>query len=250
MENLTVIPTITITVEEYKDFGHRPSSPSSTRRAPTVVLTTLALSCRRCGTHFATSGRRARMLNNCTFQGRFAADPEMRTTQSGLTVASFRMAVDRDNVGQDGRRATDWLNFVAWRKTAEFVCEYFRKGSTALVECQCQTRSYEDKNGQKRTPPSLWSRRFTFAAQKRSSEWMMAVRHRRRATSSRPIRISSRSRWASTPRASGSSGRARMTAPAMFRSSRAFHKAMLMIFRSLMMQTTYRSDRSKEAVGW
>lgn len=91
------------------------------------------------------------MLNNCTFQGRFAADPEMRTTQSGLTVASFRMAVDRDNVGQDGRRATDWLNFVAWRKTAEFVCQYFRKGSTALVECQCQTRSYEDKNGQKRT---------------------------------------------------------------------------------------------------
>ena len=73
------------------------------------------------------------MLNNCTFQGRFAADPEMRTTQSGLTVASFRMAVDRDNVGQDGRRATDWLNFVAWRKTAEFVCQYFRKGSTALV---------------------------------------------------------------------------------------------------------------------
>lgn len=55
------------------------------------------------------------MLNNCTFQGRFAADPEMRTTQSGLTVASFRMAVDRDNVGQDGRRATDWLNFVASR---------------------------------------------------------------------------------------------------------------------------------------
>lgn len=91
------------------------------------------------------------MLNNCTFQGRFAADPEMRTTQSGLTVASFRMAVDRDNVGQDGQRATDWLNFVAWRKTAEFVCQYFRKGSAALVECQCQTRSYEDKNGQKRT---------------------------------------------------------------------------------------------------
>ena len=60
------------------------------------------------------------------------------------------MAVDRDNVGQDGQRATDWLNFVAWRKTAEFVCKYFRKGSTALVECQCQTRSYEDKNGQKR----------------------------------------------------------------------------------------------------
>lgn len=106
------------------------------------------------------------MLNNCTFQGRFAADPEMRTTQSGLTVASFRMAVDRDNVGQDGRRATDWLNFVAWRKTAEFVCQYFRKGSTALVECQCQTRSYEDKNGQKRTATEFVVQKIHFCGPK------------------------------------------------------------------------------------
>ena len=106
------------------------------------------------------------MLNNCTFQGRFAADPEMRTTQSGLTVASFRMAVDRDNVGQDGRRATDWLNFVAWRKTAEFVCQYFRKGSTALVECQCQTRSYEDKNDQKRTATEFVVQKIHFCGPK------------------------------------------------------------------------------------
>ena len=106
------------------------------------------------------------MLNNCTFQGRFAADPEMRTTQSGLTVASFRMAVDRDNVGQDGRRATDWLNFVARRKTAEFVCQYFRKGSTALVECQCQTRSYEDKNGQKRTATEFVVQKIHFCGPK------------------------------------------------------------------------------------
>ena len=106
------------------------------------------------------------MLNNCTFQGRFAADPEMRTTQSGPTVASFRMAVDRDNVGQDGRRATDWLNFVAWRKTAEFVCQYFRKGSTALVECQCQTRSYEDKNGQKRTATEFVVQKIHFCGPK------------------------------------------------------------------------------------
>ena len=106
------------------------------------------------------------MLNNCIFQGRLAADPEMRTTQSGLTFASFRMAVDRDNVGQDGRRATDWLNFVAWRKTAEFVCQYFRKGSTALVECQCQTRSYEDKNGQKRTATEFVVQKIHFCGPK------------------------------------------------------------------------------------
>lgn len=176
------------------------------------------------------------MLNNCTFQGRFAADPEMRTTQSGLTVASFRMAVDRDNVGQDGRRATDWLNFVAWRKTAEFVCQYFRKGSTALVECQCQTRSYEDKNGQKRTATEFVSRRFTFAAQRRSSGLMMAARHRLRATS-RPIRTSSRSRWASPPRTSGSSGS--RVPPAG--SSPSTRRATLTISRSSMTATTCRS---------
>lgn len=150
------------------------------------------------------------MLNNCTFQGRFAADPEMRTTQSGLTVASFRMAVDRDNVGQDGRRATDWLNFVAWSKTAEFVCQYFRKGSTLLWSASARPAPTKTRTVRSAPPPSLWSRRFTFAAQKRSSEWMMAVRHRRRATSSP---TSSRSRWDFPPRASGSSGRAAEAAP-------------------------------------
>lgn len=106
------------------------------------------------------------MLNNCTFQGRFAADPELRTTQSGITVASFRMAVDRDTVGQDGQRATDWLNFVAWRKTAEFVVKYFRKGSMALVECQCQTRSYQDKSGQNRTATEFVVQKIHFCGPK------------------------------------------------------------------------------------
>lgn len=91
------------------------------------------------------------MLNSCNFQGRFAADPEMRTTQSGKTVASFRMAVDRDMVGQDGKRPTDWLTFTAWGKTAEFVSKYFRKGSAATVHARCQTRQYQDKNGNNRT---------------------------------------------------------------------------------------------------
>ena len=91
------------------------------------------------------------MLNSCDFQGRFAADPELRTTQSGKTVASFRMAVDRDMVGQDGKRPTDWLTFAAWGKTAEFVSKYFRKGSAATVHARCQTRQYQDKNGNNRT---------------------------------------------------------------------------------------------------
>ena len=174
------------------------------------------------------------MLNNCTFQGRFAADPEMRTTQSGLTVASFRMAVDRDNVGQDGQRATDWLNFVAWRKTAEFVDRYFHKGSMAIVECQCQTRSYEDRNGQKRTATEFVVQKIHFCGPKTEQRLMMAARHRLRATSSptssRPIRTSSRSRWASPPRTSGSNG-----------SSPATRRATLTISRSSMTATTCRS---------
>ena len=182
------------------------------------------------------------MLNNCTFQGRFAADPEMRTTQSGLTVASFRMAVDRDNVGQDGRRATDWLNFVAWRKTAEFVCQYFRKGSTALVECQCQTRSYEDKNGQKRTATEFVVQKIHFCVPRLSSVSMTAAKHRR------PIRISSPSRWDFPPRASGSSGRAQKLLLKLY--NPVTRRAIPMISPRLTIRTICRSDRNKEVVGW
>lgn len=85
------------------------------------------------------------MLNSCDFQGRLAADPELRTTQTGKQVASFRMAVDRDMVDANGHRPTDWLTFTAWGKTAEFVSRYFRKGSAAVVHSRCQTRQYEDK---------------------------------------------------------------------------------------------------------
>ena len=106
------------------------------------------------------------MLNSCDFQGRLAADPELRTTQTGKQVASFRMAVDRDMVDANGHRPTDWLTFTAWGKTAEFVCQYFRKGSTALVECQCQTRSYEDKNGQKRTATEFVVQKIHFCGPK------------------------------------------------------------------------------------
>lgn len=106
------------------------------------------------------------MLNSCDFQGRFAADPELRTTQTGKQVASFRMAVDRDMVDANGHRPTDWLTFTAWGKTAEFVSRYFRKGSAALVECQCQTRSYEDKNGQKRTATEFVVQKIHFCGPK------------------------------------------------------------------------------------
>ena len=110
------------------------------------------------------------MLNSCDFQGRLAADPELRTTQTGKQVASFRMAVDRDMVDANGHRPTDWLTFTAWGKTAEFVSKYFRKGSAAVVHSRCQTRQYEDKNGNNRTAIEVNCDEVSFGETKKSRE--------------------------------------------------------------------------------
>lgn len=110
------------------------------------------------------------MLNSCDFQGRFAADPELRTTQTGKQVASFRMAVDRDMVDANGHRPTDWLTFTALGKTAEFVSKYFRKGSAAVVHSRCQTRQYEDKNGNNRTAIEFVVDNIYFAGPKQDNQ--------------------------------------------------------------------------------
>ena len=127
------------------------------------------------------------MLNSCDFQGRLAADPELRTTQTGKQVASFRMAVDRDMVDANGHRPTDWLTFTAWSKTAEFVSRYFRKGSAAVVHSRCQTRQYEDKNGNNRTAIEFVVDNIYFCgAEGRTTSrgpWMMAGRTRHRPPS-------------------------------------------------------------------
>lgn len=92
------------------------------------------------------------MLNKCFLLGRLAADPELRHTQSGTPVASFRLAVDRDFKDKNtGERYTDWIDVTAWRQTAEFVNRYFTKGRAAIVEGKLQTSSWTDKTGAKRT---------------------------------------------------------------------------------------------------
>lgn len=91
------------------------------------------------------------LLNRIVLQGRFCKDPELRHTQSGTAVASFSLAVERDFKDKaTGEKATDFIDIVAWRQTAEFVSRYFSKGRMAVVEGRLQTRSYEDKNGSKR----------------------------------------------------------------------------------------------------
>jgi len=90
------------------------------------------------------------MLNKVIIMGRLARDPELRRTQSGVSVTSFRIACDRDFKSQGGESQTDWIDIVAWRNTAEFVSKYFTKGRMAIVEGRLQTRDWTDKDGNKR----------------------------------------------------------------------------------------------------
>lgn len=92
------------------------------------------------------------MLNHITIMGRFTRDPELRHTQSGTAVTSFALAVDRDFKDKNsGETATDWISCTAWKGTAEFVSRYFQKGRMAVVDGRLQTRSYQDRDGNKRT---------------------------------------------------------------------------------------------------
>ena len=87
------------------------------------------------------------MLNKTFLQGRLVADPELRHTASGVAVATFRLAVDRDfKDKQTGERQADFITVVVWRQTAEFVSRFFSKGRMAIVEGKLQTRTY-DKDG-------------------------------------------------------------------------------------------------------
>ena len=91
------------------------------------------------------------MLNHITIMGRLVRDPEMRSTQSGVAVASFTLAVDRDFSGRDGgEKQTDFIDCTAWRHTAEFVSKYFTKGRMAVVSGRLQIDNYTDNDGNKR----------------------------------------------------------------------------------------------------
>ena len=91
------------------------------------------------------------MLNHITIMGRVVRDPELRRTGSGIAVASFTVAVDRDFSGKDGgEKETDFIDCVAWRQTGEFVSKYFTKGRMIAVSGRLQIRSWTDKDGNKR----------------------------------------------------------------------------------------------------
>ena len=91
------------------------------------------------------------MLNHITIMGRLTRDPELRRTGSGIAVASFTVAVDRDFGGKDsGEKETDFIDCVAWRQTGEFVSKHFTKGRMIVVSGRLQIRAWTDKDGNKR----------------------------------------------------------------------------------------------------
>ena len=91
------------------------------------------------------------MLNHIVIMGRLTRDPELRRTGSGLPVASFSVAVDRDfGKNENGEKETDFIDCVAWRNTAEYVSKYFTKGRMIVVSGRLQIRSWTDKDGNKR----------------------------------------------------------------------------------------------------
>lgn len=109
------------------------------------------------------------MINAVVIMGRLTATPEIKRTQNGIEVTSFTVAVQRSFADANGEKQTDFINVVAWRKTAEFVCKYFTKGQMIALQGSIQTRKYEDKDGNKRTTVEIVASDVSFCGEKKES---------------------------------------------------------------------------------
>lgn len=110
------------------------------------------------------------MLNHITIMGRLVRDPELRRTGSGIAVASFTVAVDRDFADkQTGEKETDFIDCVAWRQTGEFVSKFFTKGKLIVVSGRLQIRNWTDNEGAKRRSAEVVADNCYFAESKKDS---------------------------------------------------------------------------------
>ncbi|MBO5891281.1 MAG: single-stranded DNA-binding protein [Oscillospiraceae bacterium] len=111
------------------------------------------------------------MLNHITIMGRLVRDPELRRTGSGVAVASFCVAVDRDFAPKDGgERKADFINCVAWRQTGEFISKYFTKGRMIVVDGRLEMRDWTDRDGNKRTTAEVIVDNAYFGDSKRDGD--------------------------------------------------------------------------------
>ena len=107
-------------------------------------------------------------MNVCILMGRMTADPELKKTPSGVSVTSFSIAVQRSYVAKGEERQSDFIDVVAWRNTAEFISKYFRKGQMIAVQGSIQTRSYQDKHGNKRKAVEVLVDKADFCGEKKT----------------------------------------------------------------------------------
>ncbi len=110
------------------------------------------------------------MLNNVTIMGRLCAVPELRRTQNGIAVCNTRIAVERNYADPSGERETDFFDVVAWRGTAEFICNYFDKGRKVLLDGRLQTRTWTDRDKNKRVSVEIVAESAYFADSKPAAE--------------------------------------------------------------------------------
>ncbi len=106
------------------------------------------------------------MLNVVAIMGRLVADPTMRQTQTGKSVASVRIACDRGRRDANGQSQADFVDVVCWEHNADFVCKYFQKGQLIVIEGRLQSRNYQDKNGNNRTAIEIVANNINFAGGK------------------------------------------------------------------------------------
>lgn len=106
------------------------------------------------------------MLNVVAIMGRLVADPELRTTQQGTNVCTFRIACERSYTPKGQQRQADFVDIVAWGKTAEFICKFFQKGSMIAIDGSIQTRHYQGKDGSNRTAVEVVANNISFAGTK------------------------------------------------------------------------------------
>ena len=109
------------------------------------------------------------MLNRVILMGRLVSDPELKTTGTGISVTSFRIAVDRNYVKQGEERKADFFDIVCWRNQAEFVCRYFGKGSLIAIEGQLQSRTYQAKDGSNRYVVEVVADNVSFTGERRDN---------------------------------------------------------------------------------
>ena len=109
------------------------------------------------------------MFNLVVLSGRLTSDVELKTTPNGVSVCSFAIAVER-RYKQGEERQADFINIVAWRSSAEFICKYFKKGSMIGIEGSIQTRKYQDKDGNNRTAFEVVVNNVQFIDSKRSDD--------------------------------------------------------------------------------